>query len=229
VNNARNAGVIGGILIALLVIIYLLVSPARTEILASRLATDAPATPSATATSTPSVAAATQSPAQTASAVPTGTYVNSTWKFSVVLPSPYRRSTRLSREDPGQRPAVDDVFTARTDADEAALVAQGCSTECEVFTYAATVQVTTGTGSQTPRQFYTANRGATGEQIEDVTVDGHQAIKVTNGATYALAYVVKNGDNMFTVAYTIFPGKPVPAGASKDKLDAILTSFKFVP
>jgi len=40
---------IGGILIALVVIIYLLVSPARTEIPAGRLA-EPPATPSATAT-----------------------------------------------------------------------------------------------------------------------------------------------------------------------------------
>jgi hypothetical protein len=50
VNSARNYGIIGGILIALVVIIYLLVSPARTEIPAGRLGTEPPATPSATAT-----------------------------------------------------------------------------------------------------------------------------------------------------------------------------------
>jgi hypothetical protein len=227
VNNARTSGLIGGILIALVVIIYLLVSPTRTEERPPAALPSPSVSATATATTSTPAPPPTASPAPTPSPTLAGIYVNSTWKFSVALPSPYRRSTRLSIE--GQRPGPQDVFTARSDADEAAVVAQNCQTECEGFTYTVIVQVTTGTGSQTPREFYTANRGATGEQIDDVTVDGHQAIKVTNGATYPLAYVVKNGDNMFTVAYQIFPGKPVPAGASKDKLDAILTSFKFVP
>jgi len=224
--SSRNAGVIGGILIALAVIAYLLVSPARTEIPPSRLGAEASPTPSAATTGT---SVATQPPLPTPSPSPSGLYVNSTWKFSVTLPLPYRRSTRLSKDNTGGQPVAQDVFTARTDADEAALIAQNCQTECEVFTYTAIVQIATGTGSQTPRQYYTANRGATGEQIDDVTVDGHQAIKVTNGATYPLQYVVKDGDRMFTVASQIFPGKPIPTGASKDKLDAIVTSFKFVP
>jgi hypothetical protein len=230
VNNARNAAVIGGILIALVVIIYLLVSPARTEIPASRLATDAPATPSATATSTP-IATQPQSPTPTPS--PTGLYVNSTYKFSVVLPTPYRKSSRVSMVFAGStRPAAQDAFTARTDQDEASIDTSGCHTACPLWQYVAFVIVNTGTGSETPRQYYAAQGGSVSQVIEDTTVDGRTAIRVTNGVPYPMQFIVKDGDRIFVVAYQIYPpenGMAIPAGATKDKLDAILASFKFVP
>jgi hypothetical protein len=220
----RNVAFVAAVILVVVLfvgVLYLVRAPTPTS--------TALASPNATATVTPVASTATPAPSPTPSTTPTGMYVTLTWKFSVVLPPPYRRSARLSLENTGGRPAAQNVFTARTDADEAALAAQNCQTECEVFNYTAIVQITTGTGSQTPRQYYTANRGATGEQIDDVTVDGHQAIKVTNGATYPLQYVVKDGDRIFTVAYQIFPLRAVPPGASKEKLDAILASFKFLP
>jgi hypothetical protein len=43
--------------------------------------------------------------------------------------------------------------------------------------------------------------------------------------------IIKDGDRIVVVAYQLYPpenGMPMPAGASTDKLEAILTSFKFV-
>jgi hypothetical protein len=182
-------------------------------------------TATATATSTPA-------PSPTPSPTPIGTYDNSTWKFSVSLPDPYRRSVRLSiTSTGGSRPAAADAFTARTEADEATLANQRCETACAIWNYVAVVDEFTGTGTQSPRDFYNAFSFSRDQQIEDITVDGHRAVKVTNGPSYPIEYLIKDGDRMFMLGYTIYsPGTyDVPAGATKEKLDAILASFKFLP
>jgi hypothetical protein len=125
------------------------------------------------------------------------------YKFSLLLPAPYRNSARLSLASTGGRPAAQDAFTARTDADEATVSGTGCQTACPIWNYVAVVQIYTGAGSQTPRQWYTELGGAAGETIEDTTIDGRQAIKVTNGATYPLQYAVKDGDRIFQIAEQI--------------------------
>jgi hypothetical protein len=158
-------------------------------------------------------------------------YTNNLYKFSLSLPVPYRNSARLSYSNTGGGPAAQDAFTARTDADESTVSGTRCETACPIWNYVAVIQVYTGVGSQTPRQFYTAFGGAVGEMIEDTTVDGRQAVKVTNGVPYQFQYLVKDGDRIFRIADQMYPADmfSVPAGASKSKLEQILSSFKFMP
>jgi len=52
---------------------------------------------------------------------------------------------------------------------------------------------------------------------------------VIDGVPYPVQYIVKDGDRMFRIAYQIYGGVPAPAGATKDKVEAILSSFKFLP
>lgn len=172
-----------------------------------------------------------QLPRQTQDCPPPTTYVNTEYKFSVLLPSPYRKSERLSLPTTGQqRPAAHDAFTARTEADEVAVTGMGCQTACPIWNYVAVVIINTGARAQTPRDWYTSAGGAVGQTIEDVTVDGRPAIKVTNGSRFELQYLVKDGDRMIEFAYQTYPSfSPVPVGAARDKLQQILTSFRFIP
>lgn len=159
-------------------------------------------------------------------------YVNAAHRFSVVLPAPYRNSGPLSLANTGsQRPVAHDAFTARTDDDETAQSARSCQTACPIWNYVAVVIVNAGAGAQTPRQWYTAFSGAVGETIEDMTVDGRPAVKITNGARFPVQFVVKDGDRMFELAYQIYSAdfSAVPPSASRDKLDQILASFRFTP
>ncbi len=148
----------------------------------------------------------------------------------MVLPVPYRKSTRLSiASTGGQRPAAADAFTAWPDPDEAAMIArQRCETACPVWNYVAVIDVFTGTGAQTPRDFYNAFSYSRSQTIEDLLVDGHQAVKVTNAPSYPVEYLIKDGDRMFMLGYSIYQSFDVPLGATRAKLDAIITSFKFV-
>jgi len=159
-------------------------------------------------------------------------YVNPTLGFSLVLPEPYRKSARLSiASTGGQRPAAADAFTARTEADEAIAAQKPGETASAIWNYVAVVDIFTGTGAQSPRDFYNAFSYSQGQRIEDITVDGHAAAKVTNAASFPIEYLIKDGDRMFTLGYTIYqPGMfDVPPGATKEKLDAILASFKLLP
>ncbi len=197
------------------------------------------ASPSSTPSSPIGGLAANPSSVPTATVAPSAaapTYVNSTYKFGLTLPDPYRKSVRAQSitGTGGQRPpvAVQDAFSARTDAEEAAIGNDGCHTACPLWNYAAYVVVNTGTGSETPRQYYASQGGTVGEIIEDTTVDGRSAIRITNGGPYPMQFIIKDGDRIFVVAYQIYPatsGMAVPAGASNAKLDLILASFRFVP
>jgi len=200
--------------------------PQEAAVLTSPAATGTRATPTAEI-ATPRI-----SVSPTPGATLRGTYVNETYKFSIVLPEPYRKSERLSIVSTGgQRPAAQDAFTARTEADEAVASRQTGETASPIWNYVAVIHVFTGTGAQTPRDFYNAFSGSRDQKIEDITVDGHQAVKVTNAPSYPIEYLIKDGDRMFMLGYTIYaPGTfDVPAGATREKLDQILTSFKFVP
>lgn len=173
-----------------------------------------------------------QLPRQTQDCPLPAAYVNSLYKFSLSLPAPYRNSARLSIANTGGRPAEQDAFTARTDADEATVSGTGCETACAIWNYVAVVQIYNGAGSETPRQWYASFGGAVGQTIEETTVDGRQAAKVTNGATYPLQYLIKDGDRMFRIAlqsYSPSPDMAIPAGASMNKLEQILASFRFMP
>jgi hypothetical protein len=230
VRNPKSAGVVGGILIATVVIIYLLVSPANTEIPPSRTVAEPSAAPAATITvATPAPSLTPPSPAP--SPPPTSLYVNSTYKFSIMLPAPYRQSLRAVIGD-STAPRHQDAFTARTDAEEASIDTSGCHTACPLWQYVAYVIVNTGIGSQTPRQYYAQQGGSVSEVIEDTLVDGRTAISVTNGVPFPMQFIVKDGDRIVVVAYQRYPpenGMAVPAGATTEKLDSILASFRFTP
>jgi hypothetical protein len=199
---------------------------------------------SASPTAAPSSTLSTASPATTISATPNGTaptssasaatgdrYTNPTLGFAVTLPAPYRRSAHLSMTFQGDKPAAQDAFTARTPADEDALANPPCETACRIWNYVALVQVFPNeAGTGTPRDWYQRSSGAVGERIQDVTVDGRTAIRVDDGATYPVQYVIRDGARIFRVAYSIAPPEllgPPPAGASRDKLEQILASFHF--
>jgi hypothetical protein len=192
----------------------------------------------ATATATTITAAPTTAPPSAT----TPLYVNPEYKFGVALPVPFRKSARLSfsrpdRQNPAAAVAVDG-FTSLSEQDEAAVAGQRCEFACPIRNYIAIVEVFTGM-SQTPRQWYTSHGGQLGEQIDDTTVDGRTAIRVTNGVPIDIPVqlIVKDGDRIFRVGYDIFPDfwyqmypdMTVPAGASKEKLDQILASFRFTP
>ncbi|MEP7003427.1 MAG: hypothetical protein ABI888_02710 [Chloroflexota bacterium] len=207
--------------------------------------TTALAPPVATATATATVALASTTPASTtaasaapASAAPTasptasGTFADPTYKLAVVLPTPYRKSLTLSFDaQPSGHPAAQDAFTARTTADEATFAAVRCETACEVWNYVALIAVYTDAAGQTPRQWFDAGGAghATGEKVDAVTIDGRAALKVTNGARFPLQYIVADRGRMYLLAYEVHSLQPVPAGASTDKLDQILASFRFLP
>ncbi len=157
-------------------------------------------------------------------------YVNGLYKFSLSLPAPYRNSDRLRLASTGGRPDGQEVFTARTESDEAAVAGTGCQTACPIWNYVAVVEIYTGAGSDTPRQWYTRFSGAVGQTIEETTVDGRQAVKITNGATYPLQYLIKDGDRMFRIARQHYSQAPdMAASLLMFKLEQILTSFRFVP
>jgi hypothetical protein len=155
-------------------------------------------------------------------------YVNSLYKFSLSLPSPYRNSERLRLTSTGRRPDGQEVFTARSDAEEATVAGTGCQTACPIWDYVALVQIYTGAGSDTPRNWYTRSGGAVGEKIEDTTVDGRQAVKITNG-TYPSQYIVKDGDRMFRVATQYYSQPDMATSLLLFKLEQILVSFRVLP
>lgn len=156
-------------------------------------------------------------------------YSNSLYKFSLSLPPPYRNSERLRLSSTGGRPDGQEVFTARTDADEATVAGTGCQTACPIWDHVAVVQIYSGAGSDTPRDWYMRSGGATGETIEATAVDGRPAVKITNGATYPLQYIIKDGDRMFRLAAQYYSQPDMAASLLIFKLKQILTSFRFIP
>jgi hypothetical protein len=151
------------------------------------------------------------------------------WGYTLALPSPYRHSDVLSAKPDSAEPKGSDAFTARTPQDEAS-AKKPCETACEVWNYVASVEVWTNTGATTARQWADdPNRAgwAAGQRVEDFMLNGRQAARIISGARGPLTYVVANGGRMYVLSYKIypFPDFSVPAGASREKLEAIMNSF----
>lgn len=160
-------------------------------------------------------------------------YVNSVYKFSLELPAPYRKTARLSILDSGgTRPAAQDAFTARTPDDEV-ISGQRCGeTSCAIWNYVAVVEVWPDEASTgAPREWYQRYSYAAGERLQELILDGRPAVRIDGGATYPVQYIIRDGTRVFRVAYLIYPPDfgPTPVGASRDKLEQILASFRFVP
>ena len=223
----RNVAFLG--ILALTVILVIGIQSAVRPLQGPAAVAPSTATAGATPLATPTERSDTLRISSSPTPTPRGIYVDQTYKFSVALPDPYRSSARLSiGSTGGQRPAATDAFTARTEQDEAASI-RPCETACPVWNYVAVVHVFTGTGAQTPREFYDAFSYSQGQILADITVDGHQALKVTNAPSYPIEMLIKDGDRMFMLGYSIYEDFDVPAGASREKLDQILASFTFVP
>jgi hypothetical protein len=206
--------------------------PATTAAATPTVATPTPSAPvSATIAPTASSAATVGTQTTVPTATPPGQFVDRTLGLSMILPEPYRRSS-LSRTFQGDKPAAQDAFTARTAADEEALSRDQCETACRIWNYVALVEVfphEAGTGA--PREWYTRFSYAAGERIEEVMVDGRPAVRVDGGATYTVQYVIRDGDRIVRAAYLILPPDllgPPPVGASRDKLEQILASLRFI-
>ena len=187
----------------------------------------------ATPTTTPTTTAI-ASTAPTATTTPTAAtnppFVNSTYKFSVVLPAPYRWTSRLSFADRGGKQPAQDAFTARTPDDEV-ISGQGCGqTVCAIWNYVAVVEVWPDEASTgAPREWYQRYSFSRGERIQEVTVDGRPAVRIDGGATYPVQYIIRDGARVFRFAYMIYSPDfgPTPPGASREKLEQILASFRF--
>ncbi len=162
---------------------------------------------------------------------PFGEYANPSLLYYFTLPQPYRRSAVLGTDNMGPDvasgilPATSEAFTARSKTDEDSLAGQRCDSACAVWNYVAVVEMFTNLDS--PRQWYTKRGSVAGETIEDLVIDGRAAIKVTNGATYPVQIIINDRTWMLRVAYQIYAAEPVPAGASKAKLEEIVASFHF--
>ena len=196
----------------------------------------ATATPSPSPTSTPSpTLRPSSSPTASASATATfaGTpYVNTTWQYSLVLPPPYRHSDLLSFKSippEPQQPKASDAFTARTVEDERA-TSSPCETSCPAWNYVVTVEVWTNAGSMSPREWVDSGHAGffAGQKVEDTTISGRPAVRVTSAEGRPFKWLVAKEGRMYVLDEMVNDQMPVPPGASRDKLDAIVASFNFL-
>jgi len=196
----------------------------------------ATATPSPSPTSTPSpTLRPSSSPTASASATATfaGTpYVNTTWQYSLVLPPPYRHSDLLSFKSippEPQQPKASDAFTARTLEDERA-TSSPCETSCPAWNYVVTVEVWTNAGSMSPREWVDSGHAGffAGQKVEDTTISGRPAVRVTSAEGRPFKWLVAKEGRMYVLDEIVNDQMPVPPGASRDKLDAIVASFNFL-
>ena len=168
-----------------------------------------------------------------ASATFAGTpYLNVTWQYSLVLPPPYRHSDLLSFKsippDP-QQPKASDAFTARTLEDERA-TSSPCETSCPARNYVVTVGVWTNAGSMSPRDWVDSGRAGffAGQKVEDTTISGRPAVRVTSAEGRPFKWLVAKDGRMYVLDEMVNDQMPVPLGATRDKLDAIVASFNFL-
>jgi len=196
----------------------------------------ATATPSPSPTSTPSpTLRPSSSPTASASATATfaGTpYVNTTWQYSLVLPPPYRHSDLLSFKSippEPQQPKASNAFTARTLEDERA-TSSPCETSCPAWNYVVTVEVWTNAGSMSPREWVDSGHAGffAGQKVEDITISGRPAVRVTSAEGRPFKWLVAKEGRMYVLDEMVNDQMPVPPGASRDKLDAIVASFNFL-
>ncbi|MCA1825259.1 MAG: hypothetical protein LC640_13640, partial [Frankia sp.] len=139
------------------------------------------------------------------SPTPRGEYANPSLLYYLTLPEPYRVSDILKSDNmgpdvaSGTLPATGEAFTPRTRTDEAALASQRCESACAIWSYVVSIDMFTDRAS--PRDWYAKHRGATGEAIEDLTIDGRAAIRVTGGAQYPVQLIINDNTWILRVAY----------------------------
>jgi hypothetical protein len=136
---------------------------------------------------------------------PMTAYASPTLGYSVQLPAPWRRSTVLSAlVNNGNLKLGHEVFTIRSTADEAGELndpGPGAA-----WSYVAVVEQWRDPLAWTPMAWATdplLAGWAKGQVVENATIDGHVAAKVTNGPRFSVAYYVYDAGRMFVVGYKV--------------------------
>jgi WD40 repeat protein len=147
--------------------------------------------------------------------------------YSIVLVEGWRRSDLLSLRAPGSGVLVgDDVFTRRTPEDERANI--GGETGGPAGFWTLTVEVDKNRDGLGLREWVAEGHVgfASGQRIDDATIDGRPAVNVT-GSPGGVNYLVARGDDIVSVRYSTH-GDP-PAGATKVDLDLMVASIRLAP
>jgi len=128
-----------------------------------------------------------------------------------------------------QQPKASDAFTARTLEDERA-TSSPCETSCPAWNYVVTVEVWTNAGSMSPREWVDSGHAGffAGQKVEDTTISGRPAVRVTSAEGRPFKWLVAKEGRMYVLDEIVNDQMPVPPGASRDKLDAIVASFNFL-
>lgn len=164
-------------------------------------------------------------------AAPATAYVSPTLAYSVQLPGAWRRSSALSAMvDNGNLKVGHEVFTIRSASDEAsAIVDPGPGA---AWSYVAVVEQWRDPAGWTAMAWSTdplLAGWAQGQVVENATIDGHAATKVTNGPRFSVAYYVYDAGRMFVVGYKVDAPDWKPSAATEADLRAIVASFHVTP
>ena len=162
---------------------------------------------------------------------PTTAYVSSTLGYSVQLPAAWRRTSVLSAMvNNGNLKVGHEVFTIRSVADEAGVLndpGPGAA-----WSYVAVVEQWRDPLAWTPMAWATdplLAGWAKGQVVENATIDGHVAAKVTNGPRFSVAYYVYDAGRMFVVGYKVDAPDWKPSAATESDLQAIVATFHINP
>ena len=162
---------------------------------------------------------------------PSTSYISQALGYDVQLPGPWRRSTVLSANvHNGNLKVGHEVFTIRTVADESGVLndpGPGAA-----WSYVAVVEQWRDPSGWTPIAWATdplLAGWAQGQVVENATIDGHVAAKVTNGPRFSVAYYVQDRDRMFVVGYKVDAPDWKPSAAAEADLRAIVASFHITP
>jgi len=162
---------------------------------------------------------------------PAAAYASQSLGYSVQLPAAWRRSTALSAlVNNGSLKVGHEVFTVRSTADEAGVLndpGPGAA-----WSYVAVVEQWRDPLAWTPLAWATdplLAGWAQGQVVENATIDGHVAAKVTNGPRFSVAYYVYDAGRMFVVGYKIDRPDWKPSAATESDLRAIVASFHITP
>jgi len=162
---------------------------------------------------------------------PVSAYASQTLGYSVGLPTPWRRSAVLSAlVNNGSLKLGHEVFTIRSTGDEAGVLndpGPGAA-----WSYVAVVEQWRDPLAWTPMAWATdplLAGWAQGQVVENATIDGHVAAKVTNGPRFSVAYYVYDAGRMFVVGYKVDRPDWKPSAATESDLRAIVASFHITP
>lgn len=158
---------------------------------------------------------------------PMATYESAELGYRVELPAQWRRSTALSRVPDNGYLHGHDVFTARTTTDEDAAT-QASHGLGPAWQGTVLVEVYRNPAGLTPLQWATRPEWdwRNGQVVEtNVVFAGRVAVRITNGARFAVAYYVANGSEVFVVGTVKGPFRA--AAATDSDMAAIATSFWF--